>query len=242
MRENFEEFVVPLSHVDLICKDSKIEPEKITNVYLYGSRLDGSAESTSDYDLMLVGEIEEPPLDFIVKKDPYFYQFERKSIEIEKRKYDYIIHSNINFEKLLEINFLMFVEPLYSEAKYKTINKIDYKKMFIEKFLQVRKIKKALRNITNKSTAVYSKFKQNKIDSKFDGKWVLKKIFNTLRYHKSCLNFLLTNDFSGWGQLSDTKSSIFKRYYEEGDNCVDQIYQTLSKDVSIISKQINEFK
>ena len=237
MEEN--KFLIPIEHVEMICNDSKIDLNKITNCFLYGSHLHGSAESSSDYDLLIVGDIEQDQLVFRVKKDPYFYEFKRKSIEIEARKYDVIIHSNSNFEKLLEINFLMFIEPLYAEEKYKTINTIDYKNLYLRHFHSVEKIKNSLENELRYSTGTYTRFKLKKLGTELGGKWVLKKMFNAYRYYTSYLQFLLNGEFSDWGSLNQAKHSILESYSSKGDECIDRIYEDLILKIDHLSKEIN---
>jgi predicted nucleotidyltransferase len=203
--EDHKNFVIPFEHIKSICQKSSIDVNKITNCYLYGSVLHGSAELTSDYDLLLVGDIIEDPLVFRVKKDPYFYEFERKTHEIEKRKYDVIFHSNQNFLQLLQINFLMFIEPLFADPIYQTINKVDYKQIYLQKFFSVEKIKDSLKKEFHYSTGTYTRFKLKKLSVDLGGKWVIKKMFNILRYYTSYSYFLLNKNFSNWGSLNDIK-------------------------------------
>ena len=236
-------FLTPLSEIERMCELIGLDFDKITNSFNYGSHLHGSATKDSDYDLLLVADIEEEPLKFkSSRNDPYFYEHEKKSVEIDNKKYDLAIHSNKNFEKLLEVNYLMFIEPLFSKSQFRTICKIDYKKQYLEKWMTSKRLKKSLQIELHYSKSTYKWFKQKKLNYDLGGKWVVKKMFNCWRYHSSVLFFLFNLDFGDFGDLNSNKNSLLERYDKDGDECVDQLYNSIYQNIKTLLEKIKEIK
>lgn len=236
----------PLEDIKNICEFLSLDFTQITNVYNYGSQTLGNETPSSDYDIVIVGKFVQEPLKFKLSEHPYFYDFEMKKFETGGRLYDVIWHSNENFEKLLEVNFLMFVEALFNETKYHQINKIDYKKIYIEKYYSVINLKTALTHEHGYSYGVYKKLKQNKLNYGLDGKWVIKKLYNSLRYHTTVSGFIVNVcdnklfEFKTFGkELKDFKQSILLRYENEGEDCINEIashiFQEIKRHLEIIN-------
>jgi len=184
---------IPQQDIEQICTQLQIDFEKITNVYLYGSHIRNSYKEDSDYDILIVGDFEEPSLNFTWKKHPYFYRFKMNYLDINNRKYDAIYHSNKNFEKLLSLNFLMFIEPLFADEKFIPINKINYKKIFLEKYCTPYKLYFALKQEKTYGIIAYRRYIKKK--DKFDSLWLLRKVYHVLRYHEMVLYFIKTGTF-----------------------------------------------
>ena len=223
-------YFTPIEDIYKICETLNLDKDQITNVYNYGSHTLGNETPLSDYDILIVGNFKQDPLSFKLKNDPYFYEFEMKKYEIGGRLYDIIWHSNENFEHLLELNFLMFVEAIFNDDKFHQVNKIDYKQMYIDKYYSVASLRKALTHEHGYSYGVYKKLKQKKLSFGLDGKWVIKKLYNCLRYYTT-VSGLITNvcdngifEFRTFGkELNTFKQEILGIYEVEGEKCVDGI-------------------
>ena len=235
------EYLTPISDIQYICAKLGLDFDCITNVYNFGSYLHGTQTNNSDYDILIVGDMKEGNLKFKSMKDPYFYEFKRGKVKLgEEKEYEVIFHSNKNFEKLLKINYIMFIEPLFSEKKFRTICKIDYKQIYMEKYFSASKIKKSLERELEYSTGNYIKFKTKKLNPEMGGKWVIKKMYNALRYHKSFLDFLLHHDFSDFGSLGERKREFLERFEKEGDEYVDEMYDQVMIEIRNYLNQIHE--
>lgn len=238
----------PLEDISEICNVLNLDYNKVTNVYNYGSHTLGNQTLTSDFDILIVGDFEQEPLHFKLKNDPYFYDFEMKKHEMGGRLYDIIWHSNENFEKLLELNFLMFVEAVFNDSKYHQINKVDYKKMYIDKFYSIDRLRKSLVNEHGYSYGVYKKFRHKKLNYGLDGKWVIKKLYNALRYYTTvsgfisniCINGIF--EFVTFGkELNEFKISILNKYDQEGDTCVDDVASVIFKRIKTNLDAIKQY-
>ena len=240
-----DEYLTPIKHIQKICDYINVDFKKVTNVYNYGSHVHGNARPDSDYDIVLVGDFVEEPLKFKYASEPYFYDFEMAKLLIDGKSYDIIWHSNANFEKLLKIGFQIFVEALFNDIKFRPISKIDYKEMYLDKWFSKNQIKNSLKNELQYSLMVYNRFKKGRLNYDLDGKWIIKKLYNALRYHWSSYNFLKTGIFTGSNtELNNIKKKLIDRYDVEGDACVDEffnwIYSEIQRYLQLVSTINND--
>ncbi len=234
-----DDYLTPISHIQEICRLIGIDFNKVTNVYNYGSHVHGSAAIDSDYDLLIIGDFEDPPLKFKKDDDPYYYDHSMKELKIEDRTYEILVHSTTNFEKLLEVGFLNFVEMIFNNSKFKPICEIDYRLSYLEKWYSNEKLKSALRNEMWYGCMAHRVFKRGNMPHGLDGRWTIKKMFNALRYHHLVLRFMKTKELKYDGALNDIKRSLMNRYDREGDACVNEVYNYLYDE---IKKYIDEMK
>ena len=232
-------YLTPIDHVEKICEYMQIDFDKVTNVYNFGSHVYGNTRSDSDYDIVIVGNFVKEPIVYKNEKDPYFYRFEMNEIEIDGRIYDTIIHSTENFRKILQNNFIVFVEALFTDEKYKTINKIDYRELYLNTWFTKEKIKNSLKNEIHYAIMNVKRFNRGTLYDGLDGKWVIKKYFNVMRYHHIICKFLLTGEFIDFGSIwNDHKNQILERYDVEGDDCVNEICKDMYGKIKVYLVQI----
>lgn len=231
IKYEMDEYLTPIHHIQLICDHLQIKLDQITNVYNYGSQVHGLPTETSDYDILIVGDFDHAPLKFKNPDpdNPYFYDFKVELLNICNRLYSVLVHSNANFEKLLQINFLVCVEALFMDRKYQPISKIDYKAQYLEKWYSKDQIKNSLRNEIHYSKMNRKNFKRGTLYGILDGKWVLKKFFNVLRYHHSISELIFTKKITDFGQKWNSyKVAMLERYEKEGDSCVNEIFEDIN--------------
>lgn len=200
-----------------ICKMLEIDVEKVTNFIHYGSRVQGSALPTSDYDVVIVGDV--PDQDLLFRKDNYFYDFEMKHISLvdketgEMKNYDIILHNNINFEELLfQRHFIIFVETLFSDRSlFHPICKIEYRDTFVKCYMSKTKLYHSLHCEWNYAMGIHSMMKRGRVT---DLKWVMKKLFNTWRYHDTLFELIETGNITSFSRCNDFKKKMFLLFDE----------------------------
>jgi predicted nucleotidyltransferase len=197
-----------------ICNILEIEFEKVTNFIHFGSRVQGSASVNSDYDVVIVGDIYEDDIDF--RKDNYFYNFEMKKVTLlddsgNDKSYDIIVHSNKNFEELLfQRHFIIFVESLFSDITlFHPVYKVDYKRLFLENYMSKQKLYHSLHCEWNYAMGVHSLMKRGRVT---DTKWVLKKLYNTWRYHDTIFELIDTGNITSLSRCNNLKKEIFEDF------------------------------
>lgn len=148
-----------------------IDPILVTNVYNYGSRVHKSASVLSDYDILVVANIKQPPLQFIKKNKPYFHKFDVTTLQINDKTYDIVLYSNENFELLINCHFMLVVESLFNPKEFIPINKIDYKKIYLDKYYSINKIKSAIYYEYGYSLNCIGRYKNGKLRADFNDRW-----------------------------------------------------------------------
>jgi len=244
------EYLTSIEQIRKICQHIKIKFKKITNVYHLGSRIHKSNRTDSDYDLLIVGKFKQNPLKFIMtySRHPYFYHFTKiPPFVVDGRIYDVSYLSNENFEKLLGLNYLLFVEALFSEKKFRPICKkgYEYKEKYLEKLNDREKLRAELanslrheRSYARRSFTRYKQAKSGKGKKRekdiLTGWWLLKKTFHALRYCHSVFDFLHNKNFSTFGSMNEKRKNIVSRLEKEGDQCVVEIYHELYNELQNI--------
>lgn len=223
-------YLTPISHIQQICGELGIDFDKITNVYNYGSHVQGNNTPNSDYDLVIVGNFDQKLIEF-KKDDPYYFDFENfktKSLTIDNKEYDISVFSNTNFEKILENSFMTYIETLFSDIKFRPIEKINYKK-YIDNLTE-SKIKKALKNEVDYVERMSSFHRKKKLVNGFDGKWLIKKMYTCLRYHILMSEFLKTGIFIGYTkEFIDLKKQLLDK---EGEGVVEDVYNWFKVEIT----------
>ena len=127
------------SAISAILRELNLHEDLVANIYNYGSWVYGTNSETSDRDIMIVTRSTKPPLNFTDEFD-YFHDFELHKLW---NQYDVCVHSVENFEKLLEINYLLAVECIFLPNEFKLKEEIDFRPMYLEKYHNNRRIKQS---------------------------------------------------------------------------------------------------
>lgn len=228
--------MTPLSDLVKICDLLHINFDLVTNVYNFGSHVHGTATIDSDFDLMIVGNIKQRQLIFKKPRDPYFAEYQLYNINLDEKKYDITIYSNENFELMIKQNFMIIIESLFNKAKFIPINKIDYKQIYITKYMNDPSIRRALQNELNYSLFCYKKYTQNLLSDNLDSFWVVKKLFNALRYHESCLQLLQDREIYDVTKLNNVKNTITQLH--SANTPIKEIYDYIYDLINIYNSKI----
>lgn len=126
--------------ISSIIKELQLCDDDITNIYNYGSWVYGTNHEKSDRDFLIVMRCKSgqraKPLRFRRDFD-YFHSFELCRLS----RYDVTIHSCVNFEKLLEKNYMLAVECVFYPDEFILRNRIDYKTIYLSKYYNPLRLK-----------------------------------------------------------------------------------------------------
>ena len=122
-----------------------LKDDSVLNAYIFGSTVHGTNTEKSDIDIIMVADIDKK-LKF--NKTNYFHKYRLYSLDLDidskKQKFDIVVYSKDNFEKLLECCFLVCVECIFSPEKFILRNNVDYKKIYLDKYYNKSKLREAL--------------------------------------------------------------------------------------------------
>jgi len=128
-------YLTPETDLNEIFKKMNLDPNRVTNVYNHGSRVHGYATETSDYDILIVANVKQKKLKFKKNfKEVYFHTFDLNTYQINDKQYDVVMYSSKNFKKIIKRNFLNVIECFFNMPEFIPVNKIDYKKIYLEKY------------------------------------------------------------------------------------------------------------
>src|ERR1700758_332983 len=109
-----------------------INKDNILNVYHFGSWAFGTNTPTSDRDLLFVIDTDKSFITF--KKDGHYHHYVLITIDLPTiGKFDVILYSKADFEKLLEIHFMIPIECIFLRDEFVWKNTVDYKQIYLEK-------------------------------------------------------------------------------------------------------------
>jgi predicted nucleotidyltransferase len=129
--------------VSSLIRELKLDDDRITNIYNYGSWVYGTNHQKSDRDFLIVmkseGKKREKRLKF--RKDfDYFHSFNLRRL----KNTDVTIHSCENFELLLEKNYMLAVECVFYPNEFILRNNIDYKTIYLSKYFNLLRLKQVI--------------------------------------------------------------------------------------------------
>jgi hypothetical protein len=145
-----------------------------------------------------------------------------------KKEYDIIMHNNKNFEHLLlERYFLIFVESCFSDRTlFHPINKVDYKDAFLASFSQ-EKLITSLQKEWFYGQRVRKMLQHDKLSFGLGKLWVLKKLYNTWRYHDTILELIATRNISSFSRCNDLKRQLLDKFRSDEDAALSFIQDLL---------------
>lgn len=126
------------SQIPSILQRINLNPNDVANIYHYGSWVYGTNSDTSDRDLMIITRNSRQKRLVFRPDYDYFHNFELHRLSNE---YDVCVHSVENFELLLEKNYLLAVECLFLPDEFKIKEEIDFKKVYLEKYYDKKRLK-----------------------------------------------------------------------------------------------------
>ncbi|CAF1260532.1 unnamed protein product [Adineta steineri] len=128
------------SLISSIIQELKLDDNRITNIYNYGSWVYGTNHEKSDRDFLIIMEDtrKKRRKRLVFHKDfDYFHKFELHRLN----NCDITIHSSRNFELLLEKNYMLAVECVFYPDEFILRNQIDYKQIYLTKYYNPFRLK-----------------------------------------------------------------------------------------------------
>lgn len=170
-----------------IYADLKIDENLVLNVYNYGSRVYGTHKPTSDYDIFIVMDKQNPPLEFY--GDGYFYKYELH----RGNDYDVVIFSLENFKTLLRVHMLCAIECVFLPSEFIPVYKVDLRPFFMEEAFSIPALRKAIGHESS-----YSFNLAKKCILKNDTYRGLKNLFHGIRYTLFAMQILATKQITDY--------------------------------------------
>lgn len=215
-----------ISTVSYMLSSLDINIDKITNIYHFGSYVHKTNTNISDYDILVLADFNQPRSQFRFHKDGYFHYY--KKISNENPKIDIILYSCKNFEELLKRHFIITVECLFFPHQYILLNKIDYKTIFLDRYLDKKLIKESLIREYRYSHYYYDKYEKDDQYRNTEGiKYLIfKRLYNVIKYMYNFIQLIRYKDIYGYGHYSD----LFKEIKDNlEDMSLNDIYETKLK-------------
>lgn len=200
--------------LNLIFDHLSLDSANVTNVYNYGSRVHGSATASSDYDILVIGNFA-PSIMFKNPKKPYFHKYQLHTLTVNNKKYDVVLYNNEEFESTLKYNYLISVECIFNPPEFIHVNKIDYKKIYLDKYFDQKLVRTAVKTEVGYALNCINRYHGKRLPVELDDKWVVKKLFNSIRYHTTALQLITTKNISDYGKTNYIKQEIAKMYQQE---------------------------
>ena len=183
-----------------IYSDLKVDETLVLNVYNYGSRVYGTHKPTSDYDIFIVMDTTDPPLEFF--GDGYFYKYNLH----RGADYDVVIFSLENFKTLLRVHMLCAIECIFLPSEFMPVNKVELRSFFMEEAFSIPALRKAIGHEASYSFNLAKKCisKQDLIRprgterSPQDTYRGLKNLFHGIRYILFALQILTTKQVTDY--------------------------------------------
>lgn len=223
-----------------------IEPEKVTNIFNFGSFVHKTNSEHSDRDVLIVADFEQSHRHFKFIgncQPPYFHRFKMwsfprdlpKDVKSEETQSetatDLTIYSCATFEKLLEANYMIVVECLFYPEEFKIKNDRDWKEVYLTQYYDPTRIKHALNCERGYSHRYLKKCEEDPQYHKDNKYLTLKRLFNMLKYFEIGVQLLEFKEIKEFGRSADTWLKIKEAYDNHFD--LKDIYEKIIKPLEL---------